>query len=105
MEPTLNFGYVSTYEAYLYTGVCNDRLQNMFDLGDVVNGVLVTEIPRAALNPASEGVDYQLVGGPASYLIYVKEPGVADVGVACGEIVIGAPTASRTDGAASSPSG
>jgi hypothetical protein len=92
VEPTLNFGYVSTYEAYLYTGVCNDRLGDPVDLGDVVNGTLVTEIPRAALNPQSEGVDYQLLGGPASYLIYVKEPGAADVGVACGEIVVGAPT-------------
>ena len=25
VEPTLNFGYVSAYDAFLWTGVCNDR--------------------------------------------------------------------------------
>jgi hypothetical protein len=89
VEPHLNFGYVSAYDASLWTGVCNDRREKMLDLGIVLNGALVTEIPRAALNPQSEGVDYALLG-PVTYVIYVEGPG--GVGVACGEIAEGAPT-------------
>jgi hypothetical protein len=94
VEPYLNFGFVSTYEAFLHTGDCNTPSANTpVSLGNVVNGVLVTEILNAALNPPDDPDSImQLVGGAASYFIYVQEPGVAGKGVACGEIVVGAPT-------------
>ena len=44
----------------------------------------------ASLNPPRGPVDDELLTGPATYVIYVTGPG--GVGVACGEIVVGAPT-------------
>jgi hypothetical protein len=90
VEPYLNFGYVSAYDATLWTGVCNDRREKRRDLGSVVNGVLVTEMARASLNPPRGSVDDELLTGPNSYVITVTGPGGA--GVACGEIAVGAPT-------------
>ena len=51
VEPYLNFGYVSAYDATLWTGACNDRREKRRDLGTVVNGALVTEMASASLNP------------------------------------------------------
>ncbi len=94
VEPELNFGYVTTYDASLWTGVCADRLEKRRDLDPVVNGVLETELNSAALNQGYT-VDDQLLGGSSEYVIYVEEQGgggEAGQGIACGEIVVGAPT-------------
>ena len=89
VEPYLNFGFVSTYKATLWTGTCNDRREKRRDLGNVVNGSLITEMASASLNPPRGPVDDELLG-PVTYVVYVEGPG--DVGVACGEIAVGAPT-------------
>lgn len=94
VEPELNFGYVTTYDASLWTGACADRLEKRRDLDPVVNGLLETELNSAALNQGYD-VDDQLLGGSSQYVIYVEEQGgagEAGQGVACGEIVVGAPT-------------
>ncbi|MBC8447964.1 MAG: hypothetical protein H8D78_09455 [Chloroflexi bacterium] len=94
VEPELNFGYVTTYDASLWTGVCADRLEKRRDLDPVVNGILETELNSAALNQGYD-VDDQLLGGSSQYVIYVEEQGgagEAGQGIACGEIVVGAPT-------------
>ena len=38
VEPYLNFGFVSTHKATLWTGTCNDRREKRRDLGNMVNG-------------------------------------------------------------------
>jgi hypothetical protein len=94
VEPQLNLGYVTTYDASLWTGVCADRLEKRRDLDPVVNGVLETELNSAALNEGYT-VDDQLLGGSSEYVIYVEEQGGGGEdgqGIACGEIVVGAPT-------------
>jgi len=89
VEPYLNFGYVTAYQASLWTGVCNDRREKRRDLGTVVNGSLTTEMASASLNPPRRPEDEYLLG-PVTYVIYVERPGGG--AVACGEIVVGAPT-------------
>ncbi len=95
VEPLLNFGYARAFDASLWTGVCADRLEKLpRDLDPVVNGLLVTEVVSASLNPPPGPEVVELLG-PVQYVIYVEEPGgggEAGKGVACGEIVVGAPT-------------
>lgn len=88
VEPHLNFGYVAAHSAALWTGLCNDRRELRRDLGVVANGALQTTLSSASLNPPRGPVDDELLG-PVEYAIYVTGP---DGGVACGEIVVGAPT-------------
>ncbi len=89
VEPHLNFGYVPAHRASLWTGLCNDRREKRRDLGTVVNGALAMEMASASLNAPRGPVNDELLG-PVEYAIYVERPGGG--GVACGEIVIGAPT-------------
>jgi hypothetical protein len=98
VEPLLNFGYVRAFDASLWTGACADRRgvgpqgQNpVRDLGKVKNGLLATKVISASLNPVND-VGLQLLGGSSQYVIYVKEPGEAGQGIACGEIAVGSPT-------------
>jgi hypothetical protein len=101
VEPLLNFGYVRAFDTSLWTGECSDRLGEGPEgkdpvrvLDPVVNGLLVTELDRAALNPGYPDVDDELLDS-TQYVIYVEEQGGggdAGKGIACGEIVVGAPT-------------
>ena len=88
VEPLLNFGYVSTYDAYLQTGVCADRSGSPMFLGEVKNGIFIYTLTDAALNP--QPVTHRLVDD--DHFIYVQTPDDGGVEVACGEIVVGAPT-------------
>ncbi|NOZ72203.1 MAG: hypothetical protein GXP38_09860 [Chloroflexi bacterium] len=93
VEPLLNFGMVPIFDASLWTGQCNDRWEKRKDLDAMVNGILLTTISRAALNPGYS-VDDLLLGTP-SYVLYLEKHGANGAdgeGIACGEIVVGAPT-------------
>lgn len=99
--PLLNFGYVPTYDASLWPGSCNDRSVDeehpVVDLGQVINGRLLTRAADSSLNPQTWGAE-RLLGGAKSYVIYVEEAGAnnaAGRGVACGVIAVGAPTQSE----------
>jgi len=93
VEPQLNFGFNPIYDASLWTGQCNDRLENRRTLAPVVNGILATDIISASLNPGYVVADPLL--DSTSYVLYIEKRGAggaAGQGIACGEIVAGAPT-------------
>jgi len=93
VEPRLNFGLAPIYDVSLWTGQCSDRLEKRRDLPPMVNGVLLTTIDSAALTPGPV-VDDLLLGSP-SYVLYIEKQGAggaAGQGIACGELVVGAPT-------------
>lgn len=100
VEPLLNFGLVPIYDVSLWTGQCSDRRERrrpppLSPLSGLpmVNGVLLTTIDSAALNPGY-AVDDLLLGSP-SYVLYIEKHGAAGAegqGIACGEITVGAPT-------------
>ncbi|NOZ50331.1 MAG: hypothetical protein GXP37_09845 [Chloroflexi bacterium] len=93
VEPLLNFGVVPIYDVSLWTGQCSDLREKRKDLAPMVNGVLLTTINSAALNPGYV-VDDLLLGSP-SYVLYIEKHGANGAvgqGIACGEIVVGAPT-------------
>jgi hypothetical protein len=93
--PLLNFGYVSDYDAALWTGTCTDLLEQRRDVGQVRNGALAATLESASLNPPPTPVDDQLLSDAADYALYVTTQ--EGDGLACGEIVLGAPTV-FTDG-------
>lgn len=93
--PLVNFGYVSDYDAALWTGTCTDLLEQRRDLGQVRNGALAATIDSASLNPPPTPVDDQLLSDAADYALTVTTQD--GDGLACGEIVLGAPTV-FTDG-------
>lgn len=91
VEPLLNLGLTAVHEATLWTtgpGGCSDRLQQRKAIGQVVNGQLAASMSSTAINPGLT-VDDLLLGGGSDYAIVVHQAGQE---VACGEIVIGAPT-------------
>ncbi|MCB0113899.1 MAG: hypothetical protein KDD84_07405, partial [Caldilineaceae bacterium] len=91
VEPLLNFGVVTQHEATLWTagpGGCSDRLQQRKVIGQAVNGQLAASLSSTAINPGLTVGDL-LLGGGSDYVIVVTQAGQE---VACGEIVIGAPT-------------
>ena len=92
VEPRLNFGFVSVYDASLWTGVCTERLEKRRELGQMVNGSLAITIARASLNPppGAQPVDDQLLSDANDYAVYIAAPD--GTGRACGEIVVGAQT-------------
>lgn len=91
VEPLLNFGVTALHDATLWTvgpGGCSDRLQQRKAIGQVVNGHLAASVSSTAINPGLT-VDDLLLGGGSDYAIVVQQAGQE---VACGEVVIGAPT-------------
>ncbi|NOZ72072.1 MAG: hypothetical protein GXP38_09185 [Chloroflexi bacterium] len=93
VEPLLDFGVVPIYDVSLWTGQCGDRWEKRRDLEPMINGVLLTTLDRAALNPGYV-VDDLLLGTP-SYVLYIEKHGADGAegqGIACGELVVGAPT-------------
>lgn len=91
IEPLLNLGLVTVHDATLWTvgpGGCSDRLQQRRVIGQAINGYLTASLSRAAINPGL-AVDDLLLGGGSDYAIVVQRAGQE---VACGEVVIGAPT-------------
>ena len=72
VEPLLNFGYVSAYDASLWTGTCTDLLEQRRDLGQVRNGALAVTITSASLNPPPTPVDDQLLSDANDYALYVE---------------------------------
>ena len=95
VEPAVNFGLVPAYEASLWTGTCANRLLEQVDLGVVANGILHANLASAALNQPPAPVTHQLLGGAQQYVFYVEKAGGGGEegeGVACGEVVVGAPT-------------
>lgn len=95
LEPMVNFGYVSAYNAALWTGTCTDLLEQRRDLGQVRNGALAATLDSASLNPPPTPVDDQLLSDAVDYALTVATQDGDDL--ACGEIVLGAPTV-FTDG-------
>ncbi|RME42431.1 MAG: hypothetical protein D6791_17745, partial [Chloroflexi bacterium] len=94
VEPLLNFGMVRIYDVSLWTGQCSDRRERRRLLPPMLNGLLATTLNSAALNPQSFPVDDLLLGSP-SYVLYIEKHGANNApgqGIACGEIVVGAPT-------------
>jgi hypothetical protein len=91
VEPLLNLGVTALHDATLWTtgpGGCSDRLQQRKVIGQVINGQLAASLSSTAINPGLT-VDDLLLGGGSDYAIIVGQAGQE---VACGEIVIGAPT-------------
>jgi hypothetical protein len=89
VEPLLNFGLVPIYDVSLWTGECSGRLEKRRDLGAMLNGVLVTTLDSAALNPGYV-VDDLLLGSP-SYALYIEKHGAnnaAGQGVPGVEVII-----------------
>lgn len=92
VEPLQNFGYVSAYESALWTGTCTDLRTHRRDLAPVRNGKMADILTRASLNlPLQpENVDDHLLSDAAEYAILITTQ--AGDALACGEIVVGAPT-------------
>lgn len=91
VEPLLNLGLVAVHDATLWTvgpGGCSDRLQQRKVIGQVINGYLTASLSSTAINPGLAADDL-LLGGGSDYAIVVQRAGQE---VACGEVVIGAPT-------------
>lgn len=93
--PLVNFGYVSDYDATLWTGTCTDLLEKRRDLGQVRNGALAVTITSASLNPPPTPVDDQLLSDAADYALTVTTQD--GEGLTCGEVIVGAQTV-FTDG-------
>lgn len=108
MEPSLNFGFVSVTKLSLWTtglGGCGDRLELVDGPWPVKNGALNQVLGRASLNPPASGggVENELLSPAIKYALLVESVGpnaTAGPEVACGEIVVGAPT-SFADGSGS----
>lgn len=100
VEPSLNFGFVSANDLSLWTtgpGGCGDRLERVNGPWRVKNGTLNTVLGRASLNPPVSGgaVENELLSPAISYALLVESvnsSGTTGPEVACGEIVVGAPT-------------
>ncbi len=99
VEPSLNFGFVSAYDLSLWTsgvGGCADRLDRIGGPWQVINGALTTVLGRASLNPSISGaVENELLSDSIHYVLLAEQVGgggVVGKAVACGEIVVGAPT-------------
>jgi hypothetical protein len=83
VQPLLNFGYVSSYDARL-TGGCGDDATGREELGQVINGILVTT--------REETLEDLLDSQRAISIL-----GADDKAVACGEIAVGSPTGPGND--------
>lgn len=100
IEPSLNFGFVSAHDLSLWTagpGGCGDRLERVDGPWRAKNGALTTLLGRASLNPpiSGGGVENELLSPSIKYALLVESVGpngTAGPEVACGEIVVGAPT-------------
>lgn len=91
VEPLLNLGLTPVHQVTLWTvgpGGCSDRLQQRQVLGEARNGYLAATAADTALNPGLPVADL-LLGGGSDYAVVAQQAGQE---VACGEVVVGAPT-------------
>jgi hypothetical protein len=91
VEPLLNLGLTPVHDVTLWTvgpGGCGDLLQQRQALGQAQNGLLAATLSNVALNPGLPVGDL-LLSGASDYAIRVQQAGQE---VACGEVVVGAPT-------------
>lgn len=81
VTPSLNFGYVTDYQAVLYEGKCGDPLPSDTEVGQVINGNLVTTTVTSLTT---------LVTGYAIAILDASQPAATSV-VACGDTTVSTP--------------